>query len=223
MALVQSVLKEVLGGHWKPGQHLTGQQLADRYGVSQTPIREALITLAGIGVVDLLPNRGAVVRSMTAREVREVCQLRRVLECEAVRSACGRIDEHQLQAMIDETKSIMESPPEPETLARAIAVDEAFHDLIAKSCGNSLLGREIDRLQLLFRTYRETGWERASAKNDYPHIVDDCEQHLAIMESLLAKNASAAARAMAVHIRSSERYWCKILLPAPARRKRGST
>ena len=48
--------------------------------------------LAGMGLLDVSPNRGAVVRRMTAKEVREICQVRRALECEAVRLACGRIE-----------------------------------------------------------------------------------------------------------------------------------
>src|SRR5207253_11519126 len=81
-----------LGSPLFPYTTLFRSVLAARFGVSHTPIREALIELAGIGVVSLLPNRGAVVRPITARDVREVCQVRRALECLAVRQACGRID-----------------------------------------------------------------------------------------------------------------------------------
>src|SRR5947207_2154690 len=81
--IVQSLLADVFQGRLHAGEHLVTQELAERFGVSHTPIREALITLAGIGIIDLLPNRGAIVRKVTASEVREVCQVRRVLECEA--------------------------------------------------------------------------------------------------------------------------------------------
>ena len=63
--LVQSLLTEVFEGRLRAGQHLVTQDLAARFGVSHTPIREALIALAGIGIIDLLPNRGAVVRRVT--------------------------------------------------------------------------------------------------------------------------------------------------------------
>jgi DNA-binding GntR family transcriptional regulator len=218
MALVQSMLTEVLNGHWKPGQHLTGQILADRYGVSQTPIREALITLAGIGVVELLPNRGAVVRNVTVQEVHEVCQVRRVLECEAVRSACRRIDSLALGAVIAESRAILEAPPGPETVARARAVDTALHELIWSSCGNALLAREIGRLKLLFRAYRDSAWERVAEDNDFSRIADEAAEHLAVLEPLAAGDAAAASRAMAKHIRSCERYWCRLMVP-PARKK----
>src|SRR5262249_8939914 len=79
-AIVQSLLTDVFQGRLRAGQRLVTQDLAERFGVSHTPIREALIALAGIGIIDLLPNRGAVVRPVTAKDVREVCQVRRVLE-----------------------------------------------------------------------------------------------------------------------------------------------
>jgi DNA-binding GntR family transcriptional regulator len=221
MALVQSVLTEVLNGHWKPGQHLVGQELADRYGVSQTPIREALITLAGIGVVDLLPNRGAVVRQVTVQEVREVCQVRRVLECEAVRSACGRIDSVALDAAITEAKAIAKAAPSAEIIKRAQAADDAFHDLISRSCGNGLLGREIDRLKMLFRAYRDAGWAKVAAAKDFSRIAPEASEHLAILEALAANDVGAAARAMAFHIRSGEKVVLSLMKTAT--RKKGQS
>ena len=87
-AIVQSLIGDVFQGRLNAGAHLVTQELAERFGVSHTPVREALIALAGIGLIDLLPNRGAVVRRVTVTDVREVCQVRRALECEATRSAC---------------------------------------------------------------------------------------------------------------------------------------
>src|SRR4249920_2518981 len=106
-AIVESLLAEVFGGRLRPGQHLVTQQLAERFGVSHTPIREALITLAGIGIIDLLPNRGAIVRAVTARDIREICQVRRVLECQATRTACGRIDLNELNAVAGDLRRLI--------------------------------------------------------------------------------------------------------------------
>src|SRR6516164_9875301 len=85
--ITASLLADVFQGRLRAGEHLVTQELAERFGVSHTPIREALIALAGIGIIDLVPNRGAIVRRVTAHEVREVYHVRRVLECEATRSA----------------------------------------------------------------------------------------------------------------------------------------
>ena len=64
--------------------------LAKRYQVSPTPIREALVALEANGILDLVPNCGAIVRKVTAADVREICQVRRALECEGfARRAAG--------------------------------------------------------------------------------------------------------------------------------------
>jgi DNA-binding GntR family transcriptional regulator len=211
--IVQSLLADVFQGRLRAGEHLVTQELAERFGVSHTPIREALITLAGIGILDLPPNRGAIVRRVTPHEVREVCQVRRVLECEAARSACGRIDLRELHELVGELRRMTAVKPRSGTrfIAEARAVDSRLHDLIAESCGNPFLAREISRLKTLFRVFRDVAWERDQARNDSHRLAEEGHEHLAIVEALLAGDARAAARAMAHHIRSGARYWSRAL------------
>jgi DNA-binding GntR family transcriptional regulator len=209
--IVQSLLAEVCQGRLRAGTHLVTQDLAERFGVSHTPIREALITLAGIGIIDLLPNRGAVVRRVTADEVREVCQVRRALECEAIRSACGRTDLAELHALAAEFRRLMaiEDPSANGFVEQARAADSRLHDLIADSCGNTFLAKELSRLKILFRAFRDVAWERDESRNDYHRIAEEGREHLAIVDGLLAGDAKAAAQAMARHIRSGARYWTR--------------
>ena len=211
--IVQSLLADVFQGRLRAGEHLVTQELAGRFGVSHTPIREALITLAGIGIIDLLPNRGAVVRRVTAEEVREVCQVRRVLECEATRSACGRIDPDQLRALAAELSGLMapRQRPGPGFIERARAVDSRLHDLIAESSGNAFLAKELTRLKTLFRAFRDVAWQHDQARHDYHRLAEEAREHLAVVEALLAGDAREAARAMARHIRSGARYWTRAM------------
>jgi DNA-binding GntR family transcriptional regulator len=227
-AIVQSLLAEVCQGRLRAGAHLVTRELAERFRVSHTPIREALISLAGIGIVDLLPNRGAVVRRVTSREVREVCQVRRVLECEAARSACGRIDLAALHALAAELRRLMsaDAPAGARFIEQARAVDSRLHDLIAESCGNAFLAQEIGRLKSLFRAFRDVAWELDEARNDYHRLAEEAHEHLAIVEGLLKGDPKEAARAMARHIRSGLRYWsrampaCSPADPKPSSRSR---
>jgi DNA-binding GntR family transcriptional regulator len=99
----------------------------------------------------------------------------------------------------------------PEYVKRARELDSRLHDLIAASCGNALLAREIGRLKLLFRAYRDVSWERVEAQNDYRRIPVEAREHLAIIDTLVAGDAKAAAKAMAKHIRSGERYWSRVV------------
>lgn len=212
-AIVESLLADVFQGRLHAGQHLVTQDLAERYGVSHTPIREALIALAGIGIIDLLPNRGAVVRRVSAKDVREVFQVRRVLECEAVRRACGRIDEAELTALARQFKRLRgrNYRTEPRIIEEARTLDSRLHDAIAASCGNAFLASELARLKTLFRALRDVSWAYDKAKNEGRRLESESHEHLAIVEALLAEDRRAAAKAMSQHIKSGGRYWSQAI------------
>lgn len=211
-AIVDSLLRDVFHGRLRAGQHLVTRELADRFGVSHTPIREALISLAGIGVVDLQPNRGAIVRRVTAREIEEVCHVRRALECEAVRAACDRIDLVALQVLAQDLRRLTEvGPAEPQFVEAARETDNRLHDLIATSCGNAFLASELNRLQFLFRAFRDLSWEHQEAHNDLRRIAEEGYEHLAIVEALIAGRRPEAVKAMARHINAGIRYWSRAL------------
>ena len=211
--IVESLLTDVFHGRIHAGQHLITQELADRFGVSHTPIREALITMAGIGVIDLQPNRGAIVRRVSAREVREVCLVRKALECEATRTACGRIDRADLVSLSQDLKRLTAptSRTGPKFIARAREVDTRLHDLIASSCGNTFLVNELNRLNILFRAFRDVSWQHDNDRQDYHRLTEEAREHLAIVDALLAENRVEAAKAMSTHIRSGIKHWSKAL------------
>jgi DNA-binding GntR family transcriptional regulator len=215
-ALAEALLRELLEGRLGAGEHLVLRELSGRFGVSATPLREALITLAGAGVVDLLPNRGAVVRRLTAGEVRDLLQVRRALECEATRSACGRIDRTELQGLADELRRLT-GPGEPGQVETARALDSRLHDLIASSCRNLFLAKELERFKILFRAFRDAAWRHEQARHDYRRLHEEAGEHLAVVEALLAGNAREAARAMARHIRGAAKYWSRVAPASPPR------
>ena len=213
--MVDSLLREVLQGRLRAGQHLVTRELADRFGVSHTPIREALVAVAGLGVIDLLPDRGAVVRRVTARDIHEICQVRRALECEAVRAAAPRIRREELQALAGELHCLAEAgPADPRFVERARASDNRLHDLIAASCGNAFLAAELARLKLLFRAFRDVAWEHEEARSDRSRVAEEAHEHLAIVEALLAGRPGEAVRAMERHINAGARYWSRAVVRA---------
>lgn len=213
-AIVEALLTDVFQGRLRPGQHLVTQDLAERFAVSHTPIREALIALAGIGIITLEPNRGAIVKQVGAREVREVCQVRKALECEAVRTACGRIPAAELQSLANEFKKLAERPGLRQ-IAKARALDSQLHDVIASASGNQFLKQELNRLKLLFRAFRDVAWEHDGALNDFHRLAEEAQEHAAIVTALQANSPKDAARAMSRHIRSGMVYWTRALPKTP--------
>src|SRR5579883_1646889 len=141
----------IFQGRFRSGQRLVVQDLATAYQASPTPVREALVELASLGLVDLLPNRGAVVQPFGPQEIREISQLRRLLEVEAARGAAGRIPADQLASLQDELLRLA-APPHDETWDQSARdLDTRLHGLIADCCGSRRLGAEVGRYLTLFR------------------------------------------------------------------------
>jgi DNA-binding GntR family transcriptional regulator len=160
-----------------------------------------------------VPNKGAIVRAVTAREVREICQVRRLLECQATRNACGRIDLSELHALAAELRRLQQRPRVSiaEFVRLSRQVDTRLHDLIAGSCGNEFLAKELGRLKILFRAFRDLSYIHHEARNDHRRLAEEAGEHLAIVVALQQGDALAASAAMATHIRSGVKYWTRAM------------
>ena len=207
--IVERLLKDILLGRIRPGQRLVIRALSCELGVGQTPLREALITLTGIGVVEMQPNRGAIVRSLRPREVRDIYLVRRALECEAVRSACVRIREEELRPLADEFRGLIASAgaDRDRLIATARSLDNTLHDLIARECGNIFLKEEMDRLKLLYRAFRDSAYEQEGSLNNYLRKDVEAREHLAIVEAMQSRDRRASVRAMSRHVLSALKYF----------------
>ncbi|OYW15698.1 MAG: hypothetical protein B7Z55_14840 [Planctomycetales bacterium 12-60-4] len=216
-AIVQSLIGDIFHGRISAGQHLVTQELAERFGVSHTPIREALIALGGVGLLTLQPNRGAVVRWISEREVREICRVRRALECEAVRGACGRISTLSLKALRRDFGKLQSAQGRngDKAIGRARELDNDLHDLIAQSADNAFLANELSRLKLLFRGLRDVSWEHDRVHHEFDRLAEESREHAAIVDALLSGARRAAMTAMSRHILSGMVY-CARALPNAA-------
>jgi DNA-binding GntR family transcriptional regulator len=207
-SIVDTLLRDVFHGRLEVGQHLITRELALRFGVSHTPVREALISLAGIGVIDLHPNRGAVVRRVTRRNIEEICDVRRVLECEAVRGACGHVPAPRLETLAADLRRLLAGElGEPFVVRAARQTDDQLHDIVASCSRNTFLAGELERLKVLFRVFRDVSWEYVEAHTDLQRVHEEAREHLDIIEALIDRRRGEAVRAMARHIESGVRYW----------------
>jgi DNA-binding GntR family transcriptional regulator len=199
----------VFQGAIESGQRLIVQRLSEQFEVSPTPVRESLVELSSLGIVDLLPNRGAVVLPFGANQVREIGQLRRVLEVEATRCAAGRICVEELTTLIAQFQSLRVQPPGEPRDRDGRLLDTRIHGLIADSCGSARLTAEINRYLTLFRILRDVSHLRDAATN-YSRS-DDIPQHLDILKHLATNTPKSAAEAMDRHIHSSTQAIAEVL------------
>lgn len=194
--VAQELLGAIFRGDLPAGTRLVTQRLADRYGCSATPVREALVELEQVGVVQLLHNRSAVVKPFGREEIREIFHIRRILEGEAARCACPSIPREPLvgaRAAIQRLKA--RSLAGDAELGRAIlATDRQIHGLIAAHCGNARLRDEIRTYDGLSTAMLRVcdGWGRS--------ITAVLDQLGAIVRALLAHDADKAAHAMSLHV-----------------------
>src|ERR1700759_3243287 len=122
----------ILEGVLKPGERLRAEHLAQRYGTSRTPVREALLQLEAQGLVEVEPNRGAVVKAFDAADLLDLYEVRALLEPAAAARAAPRISAEQLaelHALCDDQAPVDEQ----------IAANERFHRIIADAAGSPRL------------------------------------------------------------------------------------
>ncbi|MCX7425908.1 MAG: GntR family transcriptional regulator [Planctomycetia bacterium] len=208
--VVRRLLAAIFRGELTEGTRLVAQKLAARFGISATPIREALLELAAVGVVEFSHNRGAVVKAFGPRQLREIYHLRRILETEATRCACGRMDPAALENLRRETAGLLQNPEQEGWSETVMAVDGTLHEKIADGCGNPRLRDEIRRYNTLVQTAREV------VGNQHKVQTQAMLEHLPIVDALLAGQAELAGQHMARHVDSTAAAVEAIMFPDDA-------
>lgn len=207
--VVRRLLLEIFRGNLPAGTRLITQKISDQLGISATPLREALVELEAIGMVHLSHNRGAVAAAFGPAELRGIYQVRRVLESEAARCACGRIDRDVVAAFLEEMRELSTRRSKTATWLRdVLAFDARFHATIAAASGSPRLAREIGRYALLMQTVSQAIGNRRHSKED------GIREHIEILEALVAEDPDRCGRAMARHIDATANRAVKVMFPA---------
>lgn len=199
--VVSRLQRKILSGEIAIGSWLRHGAIAEEFGISRTPVREALRILAAQGIVTIDANRGARVNGQSSQDIREIGEVRAELEGLAATLACDRMDDEQLAEMTDSWQSFRTTLDEPtEQQAKAwVVANERFHSVIMESAGNPHLAATIRDLRrklphnLSFGAY--AGNSRLIARN--------LSQHQAIADAIIAQDAELARVEMVKHIKFS--------------------
>ena len=185
--------RAILRGELKPGERLMEIQLANKLGVSRTPIREAIRKLELEGLVLMIPRKGAEVAEITEKNLRDVLEVRCALEELAVQLACERIDKRgikELHTAADRFRDVLGS----DDITQIAQADEAFHDVIFTATDNERLIQLLNNLREQMHRYRI---EYLKKKECYPQLLGE---HEAIISAIERHDKEKATRITGQHI-----------------------
>ena len=183
----------ILRGELKPGERLMEIQLANKLGVSRTPIREALRKLELEGLVNMVPRKGAEVADITEKSLRDVLEVRKALEELSVQLACEKITEEE----IEELKRVAErfkDTLDDQDVTKIAEADVAFHDVIYTATDNQKLILLLNNLREQMYRYRVECLKKEEA---YPQLIAEHEE---LIDNISKRNKEEATRIMCEHI-----------------------
>ena len=188
----------ILTGELKPGERLMEIHLANRLGVSRTPIREAIRKLELEGLVTMIPRRGAEVAQITEKSLKEVLEVRRAMDALCAELACDRMSEDDLIRLKHACEEFEKATKTKDT--RLIAeTDVALHDIILNATGNSRLIQLVNNLAEQMYRYR---FEYIKDLSQHEKLV---EEHKMIYEAILHKDKQKASDIAKLHIDNQEK------------------
>lgn len=193
-----SLEESIIEGDLPPGERLSESDLADQFGVSRNPVREALTLLAQAGWVDLRPRQGAVVHTPTHKEIEDFFQVRRALEEESTRLAAANatsVDIESLRQLLDNGRAAWREGDESAT-SRANA---AFHERVTDIAGNDVLGEVLRLMKKRLRWYFTRVVSHRGA--------DSWDEHEELLQALAASDSDRAARVMRIHSERTVRLY----------------
>ncbi len=206
--IYQQLRDAILSGRYEPGTFLRERNLAAKFQVSRTPVREALRQLERDGQVRLTPHVGAEVKDVSIQDLFEVLEMRRCLEPYAARLAALRMTpamEANLQGMRKIFEDALARQPVPASIRRLIAADRRLHSLILNAAGNRRIARAITDVSLSIQRYRYFGISHRFRRNT--------QEHLDLITALVRRDAAATETAMARHLDEFTGDMRRLLLP----------
>ena len=186
---------DIVLGVLRPLETIRESEIAERLGVSRTPVREALLRLANLGFVDIYPQSGTRVSPIRLEKVRAAQIIREAVEVEVVRRACLSATEAHLSEMqhLIEDQVVAANRND---LRRLFELDEEFHRAIYRAADLLSVADELEDVKVHLNRLRfvSVNWPRGADK-----ITDE---HVAILEAIRRRDESAAAAAMTRHLRA---------------------
>ena len=193
-----SLRKAILKGELAPGERLMEKQLAEKMGVSRTPIREAIRKLELEGLAIMVPRKGAEVAMITEQDIKDVLEVRAALESLAVKLACQRMEKQDINELLAVNDAFIGAAKRRDT-ETVIKKDVEFNDVIYNATTNHKLVAMINNLQEQIYRFRV---EYIRQLEDFSTLV---EEHESIVAAIMDKQSEKAQLIATKHIENQER------------------
>ncbi|MBI2218422.1 MAG: GntR family transcriptional regulator [Candidatus Rokubacteria bacterium] len=195
----EAIRRRILSGEYPPGTTLSEAALGRTFGISRTPVREALMRLQEEGLTAILARRGAIVRILSVQEIQEILIVREALEGAAAALAASRISRGTIAEVRKQWLEYLDTLSEA-TLGQIDKRGVEFHAIVVEASGNRTLARMLEGIrgrieggrQLYIRTSGEAAVRRARVT---------CEEHLKVLDALETGEPERAEAVMRQHLR----------------------
>lgn len=191
----------ILEGLIKPGQRLVERDIAEKFNASRTPVREALRLLESEGFIEYLPRKGVIVRGFNVKEIEDIYNIRKVLECLAVQNAIQHITDNE----IDELKNIInriEQAQDCDVLHNTSRCLHEFDDIIVNAANMPLLKTFLQTLKESLLRYQKINLSK------HPRRKEAVKEHKDILQAIIDRDVHRAEFFVCLHITNS----CRELL-----------
>ena len=191
--LISDIRKEVSSGILKPGDQLEVNALAERFGVSRTPIREAIRTLVESGVLETRPRKGSFVRVLSAKQLLDLFQVAAELEGMACRLAALSLTKENVEAIESGLAKCTQAAEFQNNVEYAMA-NLDFHTAIHNASGNDWLIEQLRQLQINLNSYRTMPYEIRG------RLKKSTDEHKIICDAILSGDGEHACNLMRDHM-----------------------
>ncbi len=198
--VAESLRAALVSGRMAPGTTYSIPALAEQFGVSATPVREAMLDLVNEGIVAPVPNKGFRVVELTDAELDQITDLRRLLEVPTVGALAGAIDRMAINRLRALASAVSDAARRGDVVAY-VEADRELHLALLAHGGNPRLVEMVGRLRDQSRLY---GLEQLAAEGV---LVDSASEHLQLIDALESGDRRAAERVMAHHLDHVRGIW----------------
>ena len=206
----QAIRREILSNKLRSGDPVPVERFVDELRLSRTPVREAILRLQREGLIEIRPRMGTFVSHLDIRQIREMYELRRLLEGYAAKLAAARVPPEEVRRLRRELRLYATESSKPDCKGMS-GSGKKIHTMIIEHCGNQALADMLRSMQDHFARFRSISLEIPEK------VISSHNEHLAILDALEDGDADQAERLVHQHFEHAAQFLLDSLVSAPSR------